>query len=206
MLAHQISEAEHKIKSDPLTPSETIVLSKLVNEGRAATRPPHESGDIKELSFHFSIMFNDIWARIYTEAQKKKKRDEYAKLLADVPPKLQKFIPLSPDAFYELLNDEALHESSTEILFNKILAHIKKHEGKSAEAGERGGAVTLESKQPFIEKYRAKRDQACDASRASLVEKLQPTYPLRTETLMRWAKEADKKDNFVRKAGRHRNK
>ncbi|MDX8384248.1 MAG: hypothetical protein R8M45_09210 [Ghiorsea sp.] len=72
------------------------------------------------------------------------------------------------------------------------------------QSGKKGGEALSKDNTPFKKKYRQERDNANNKgiTRRNLIDIIDMNFTAPLSSLEKWAKEADKEDNFVRKAGR----
>jgi len=120
----------------------------------------------------------------------------------------------APEEVRGFLSDAPLEISDRELatgelksdlacVFLNFTQYILYSSGKSSLWGELGGKATLPDKKPFQADYRAERDSDKSGTRQSIVDTLVEHYPDSVRsTLLKWAKEADKEDGFIRKGGR----
>jgi len=92
------------------------------------------------------------------------------------------------------LIETALYPSSylRDVRFDRIIEGASKG-GKSHHAADRDD---------FKETYRMERDSRPNDSRPSIIGLLEKRESAKRSTLIKWAKEADKEDGFIRKGGR----
>jgi len=105
------------------------------------------------------------------------------------------------DILYHLAFETDIHLSAVNSNDTLLIEKIKKGAAK-------GGQALRKDNLPFKEKYRAIRDSVehQGKSREKHIDLAGVAFDAPFSSLERWAKEADKEDGFIRKAGRPSNK